>query len=396
MTLPIIITKDGLQPQSAQALRDELTTLVADQVPGYTADLPGSLIEDITSTDVGAMVLIDQARVELVNSLSPYGANEFLLNQLGQIYGVVRGQPTNTSVFVQFTATPGFVVNKGFVVSDGTHQYYVQDGGIVGSLGNVTLFCIASISGSWPIPANTVNQIITSVPISVGLACNNPNPGTPSTSEETVDNYRYRVLQAGKTASTGMATYLKTLLNNVSGVQTRLISVRQIGSNWQVLCGGGDPYSVGFAIFEALFNINDLVGSSHTERNVVVSVYDIPDNYNIIYVNPPAQTVNMVVTWNTTLTNYVSDTSVAILVANALTDYINSLYVGDYINIFEMETVFQVAVSAFIPAQNLSRFLFDVYIDGILTPPNSGTGLIAGDPEGYFITTSPSIIVNRG
>jgi hypothetical protein len=395
MTLPIVMTVSGVQPRSPVDINTELITNVAAIDPGYTV-LPGSLIEDISSTDTAAISLCDQAKVDLINSITPFGANEFLLNQLGQVYGVQLGQTTNTSVFVTFTSTSGFVINAGFVVSDGAHQYYVQDGGIVNSFSYVSLFCVASTQGTWAVPVNSVTTIITSVPSAYTVTCTNPVAGTPSTSVESWDNYRERVLIAGKAASTGMATYLKTLINEVPGVQTRLVSVRQVSGNWQILCGGGDPYSVGYAIFRALFDINHLVGSSHTERNVVVSVLDVPDRYNITYVNPTLQNVAINLTWNTTLTNFVSDASVSILVSNALAEYINTLYVGDYINIFEMESVFQIAVAGFIPAQNISRFVFSVYINSVLTAPNSGTGLVEGDPESYFSASPASIIVSRG
>lgn len=395
--LPIVMTKDGLQPQSPASLRDQLIALVSAQVPDYTANLPGSLIENIASTDVGAMVLIDQARVDLVNSITPFGANEFLLNQLGEIYGIMFGQPTNASVFVTFTSSPGLVINKGFIVSDGNHQYHVIDGGIIGSDGTVTLFCVASESGIWPIPQNTVGVIITSVPASYSLTVINHQAGTPSSGQESENNYRSRVLQAGKSASQGMASYLRTLVNNVPGVQSRLISIRQVSNQWQILVGGGDPYAVGFAIFQALFDINNLIGSTiDAGRNVIVSVVDPPDNYNIIYVNPVAQSVIINITWNTTLTNFISDASISVLVSTAISNYINSLYVGDKINEFELTTIFQQAVSAFIPAQYLSRFIYQIYIDSILTAPNPGTGLVEGDPESYFITDQPSIVVTRG
>ena len=120
MSLPTVITAAGLQPQSPATLRANLVAAVAAQNPGYTADLPGSLIEDIASTDVGALVVCDQARVDLVNSLSPYAANAQLLIQLGNISGVQQGTTSNTSVYVVFSGTVGFVVSPGFTVSDGT------------------------------------------------------------------------------------------------------------------------------------------------------------------------------------------------------------------------------------------------------------------------------------
>lgn len=79
MTLPIIMTSEGPQPTPATTIWQALIQAVSSQVPGYTANLPGSLIEDISSTDVAALAVIDQARVDAVNSVSPYGANASVL-----------------------------------------------------------------------------------------------------------------------------------------------------------------------------------------------------------------------------------------------------------------------------------------------------------------------------
>src|SRR5690348_8021837 len=102
---PVVITAQGLQPQDPTSLRLKLTSNVALTNPGYTANLPGGLIEDIASTDVGAIALCDQAKVDLVNSLTPNGANEPLLIQMGQVSGVPQGTPSNVSVVLQFSSS---------------------------------------------------------------------------------------------------------------------------------------------------------------------------------------------------------------------------------------------------------------------------------------------------
>lgn len=459
---PTIVTTAGMQPQSPASLLAQLLALVASTNPGYTANLPGSLIEDVSSTDVGAISECDQARVELFNSLTPYGANAFLLNQLGQIYGVPLGQGSNATVNVVFTGTVGFVIAQGFTVSDGTFQYTIQDGGIVGTGGvSPPLSALATSNGVWPIPANTVNQIVTSVPSSITLSVTNPLAGTPGTGPQTEWDYRSQVLQAGLAASMGMARYLKTLLGNVSGVQTRLIAVRQqTGGGYEVIVGGGDNYEVAYAIFRALFDIssNNLVGSimvvigitnanpgvvttllNHgyttgevititgivgmtalnsvpltitvlTEktfsvgvdttgfgayvsggvcepnpRNIVVSITDYPDVYNIPFVSPPAQTVTMVVTWNTTATNFTGAAAVQQLGVPALVNYINSIPVGAPILLYELQEVFSAAISSALPPQFLTRMVFAVSINGVGTAPESGTGIIPGDPESYML-----------
>lgn len=262
--LPTVVTAAGLQPTAPATIRANLEAAIAASNPGYTADLPGSLIEDILSTDVAAVAECDSARVELVNSLTPFGANLFLLNQLGAIYGVIPGQATNTSVFVVFSGTVGFVVPPGFTVSDGTHQYIVQDGGIVATGGATSpLFCVATVAGSWGVPVGTVTTLVTSVPGAVALTCSNPSTGTPGGSQETEESYRVRVLQAGLASAQGMGRFLKTLLQDVSGVQSRLVSVAQIdGGGWEVICGGGDPYQIAYAIFSGILDISSLVGST--------------------------------------------------------------------------------------------------------------------------------------
>lgn len=297
-TLPTVLTAAGLQPQTPASLRAQLLASVAATNPGYTANLPGSLIEDISSTDVGALVICDSARVEAVNSLTPFGANAFLLNQLGQIYGVQVGEPTNTSVDVVFSGPPGYVVPKDFVVSDGTFQYSVVDGGVVASGGTTDpLFCIGTVPGSWVVPAGTVTQLITSVPstLSPPLSCNNPLPGVPGDENgESEESYRARVLQAGLAASQGMARYLRTLLSEVSGVQPRLVSPLLNGSSWEIIVGGGDPFQVAYAIWQALgANINSLVGS--TLRVTAITNANpgvVTTNLNHGYVNGQVAQIN--------------------------------------------------------------------------------------------------------
>lgn len=471
MSLPTVFSKAGLLPQSPASLRSQLLASVLATNPGYTANLPGSLIEDVSSTDVGAIALCDSARVELINSMTPYGANAFLLSQIGQMLGTAIGEASNTSVFVVVTGPAGYVVPKGFTVSDGTYQYVLRDGGIIGSgLTSAPLFAVATIQGTWAVPAGTVNQIITSVPSPFVLSVTNPSPGTPGLpSGESEESYRSRVLDGELAASQGMARYLKTLLGNLPGAQKRLISVRQANGGWEVLCGGPDPYDVAGAIFESLFDINDLQGSvinitdaskaaaavittdlnhgledgqtgvvisgatgmtgingtwtvtviSNTtfsipynssgaptytgdgvvetnDRNVSVSISDPPDQYEIVYVDPPEQSVTIDLTWNTSSPNFISSAAIAQLGAPALAAYVNSLSVGVPMNLFELQSTFQAAVATVLDPQLLTRMVFTVNIDGVTVAPTSGTGIIAGDPESYFLTTANDITITQG
>ena len=467
-TVPLIITPAGLQPQTPASLNAQLIALVQAAVPGYTANLPGSLIEDLSSTATYALTLCDQALVELVNSLTTIGANPFILNMLGTQFGVVQGSANNTSVDVQFTGPAGYVVAPGFTVGDGTYQYIVQDGGVIPTGGvSLPLFAVATQTGSWPVGAGTVTQIATSVPTGITLAVTNPLAGTPGTATQAIEDYRAQVLLRQRASAQGMPSYLTSLLLAVPGVVARLVAVRQVTGGFEIIVGGGDPYAVADAIFRGVGDISRLVGSAllvegisnanpgvvtttlnhgYTTgqvvqitgvtgmaggingtftitvlspntfslginttgygtytggglvtpnfRNQVVNLSNPPDVYAITYVLPPSQTVNLTLTWNTSAVNFFNAAAANLLGTQALTTYINTLAVGQPMNIFEMEDVFKTAVAGLITAPLVTRLVFSVSINGIGVAPAAGTGVIQGDPESYF--TAATVLVNQG
>ncbi len=464
--LPLIMTKAGPVPTPPTTLHEQLLTTVESRSPGFTARLPGLLIEDLSSTAVAALAQCDAARVDTINSVTPFGSNAFILNLQGQMTGVSQAGETNTTVEVVFTGTPNFVIGPGFQVSDGSNTYYALDGGIVGSapsgsnLGtSLPLTFVAADPGSWAIPAGTVTTIETSVPSTVSLSCTNPYPGTLGGSAQTITSYRSQVLQAWSTSGQGMPSYIKTLVGAVPGVDQRLISVQPQGGGLKVLVGGTyDPAQVAYAIYCGVGDPSRLVGSSmsivgitnaaqavistalnhgysvgqqiaanyvggmttingvpltvyavidentfsvnfsslaapaYTSggvltpnlRNNLVAVIDYPDVYNIQFVSPPQQLVTATVTWNTSATGFVNTDAIAQLAAPALSAYVNGIYAGQPMNLFDLQDAFRNAISTVLSPSLLTRLVFAVSINGIGTAPSTGTGVIAGDIESYF------------
>lgn len=397
-SIPLVMGLNGPVSTSPTTFRDTIVSDVQSTNPDYTANLPASLIEDILSTDVGALALIDQARIDAVNSVTPYGANAYVLAQLGAQFGIVQGVGTNTSVYVQFSGSVGYTISAGFIVSDGTHQYVLQDGGVIDSSGSTSLlYAVANQAGTWSVPAGSVTTIVTSVPSGYTLTVTNPQAGVGSTSAETVDDYRARVLESGVTAVQGTPTYLKSLVKAVSGVDPRLVAVQQVTNGWEVICGGGDTYDVAYAILSSAMDLSSLYGSSiDTGRNVNVSILDYPDTYSIVYVNAPQQMVTMTVTWNTTLTSFTAATQVNQLGQAAIQSYINGIYVGQPINELEMTAAFQSAIASVLDPNYLTTLTYSVSINGTVTPPNAGTSIIPGDSESYFYADLTGITVAQG
>ncbi|UWX68814.1 baseplate J/gp47 family protein [Burkholderia gladioli] len=399
-TIPLVMTATGPVATDPTTLRQALVDGVAAEVPDYTANLPGGLIEDIASTDVGALVTIDQARVDAINSVTPYGANAFVLAQLGGQFGIPQGTSANASVYVVFSGPSGYVLPSGFVVGDGSNQYALQDGGVIQASGqSAQLFAVATNSGTFAIPAGTVNQIVTSLPSEYAglITVTNPQAGTAATSAESVQTYRGRVLQAGQVASVGTPAFLKTLLGKISGVQSRLISINQVTGGWQVVCGGGDAFAVAAAMLQGVGDIALLKGSQiDNSRNVNVSLFQNPNTYNLTFVNPPQQVVTMAVTWNTTLPNFTAGSSVNQLAAPALQAYINSIYAGQPINLNEATATFLDAVAPVIDGPNVTTLQFAVTINGTPATPAAGTNIITSDPESYFFASATAVTVTQG
>ena len=470
MSVTVVLTDAGRVNTSPATLFNNLTTTVAATNPGYTYNLPGSLVADIAGTDVAALAVCDSAVTELINSVTPYGANAFILAQLGAVYGVPMGAGSTTSVYVVFSGPPGFPIPKGFTVYDSISQYVVQDGGIINSAGTtIPLYALAVTQGIWAVTANSVTNIFTSVPSSIGLTVTNPLPGIPGTTAQTEGQYRSQVLQAGLVGCQGTPAYLRTLLECISGVQSQLIAIQPTNGAWKIIVGGGDAYEVGYAIYRAVPDVGMLVGSSieissittanpgvvtttlnhgyvtgqtisfqnvggmlelnsgtytatvlsgtsfsigvdttsylpfteggevlPNERNVVVSINNYPDYYNIPFVNPPQQSVGVLLVWNTTAVNFIAVSQFSQIATQAIVGYVNALPVGAPINVFEMERTVQEAAASVLPSALLSRMVWSVTINGVATAPAAGTQLISGDPESYFYATTATIVVEQG
>jgi hypothetical protein len=383
---PLLFSASGPVATPPATLQQALIASVAAMVPNYTASLPGSMIEDMSSTDVGALVVVDQARVDAVNNVSPYAANPYILAQLGAMFGVPSGVSANGNANVVFSGSPGYVIPPGFLVSDGTNQYAVQDGGTIGTGGSSqSIYVVATNSGTFAIPANSIVTPVTSVPSPYSLTVTNPLAGVPATAAETMEAYRSRVLEAFAVSIQGTPSYLKTLLLALPGVSPRLVSVRQSGSSWQVICGGGDPFQIAGAIYAGVSQIGLLAGSSISSlRNVTVSIYDAPDTYTIVYVSPPQQTVTVAVTWNTTLANFTASALVNQYIVGAVQAYTNSILVGQPINLLMMTEQIQLAIAPVLAPNNLTTLQFAVTINSVPVSPTAGTSVIASDPESSF------------
>lgn len=400
--LPISYDIAGPVPKTTDELRQLVIDTATALSPGLTTDLPGSLIEDMVSTSVGALVVCDQARVDLINSCSPYAANVHLLAQLGGMYGVQKGQGTNTSVYEVFSGPPGFAIPKGFIVGDGTYTYAVQRDTMIPESGQTEpVYCLATTAGTWAVPAGTVNQIKTSVPDSYNLTCTNLTDGLPGAAEQTFSSYRAQVFQAGMYGVQGTPDCYRIELKNVYGVQENLISYRQAAlGSWVAVVGGGDPYEVAYAIYKSVPDISLLTndvsnpsGAAVEKKTIPIIVY--PDTYQVPFVVPSSQNVALLITWNTASTSYVDPTGIAKAVQQSIADYVNAIAVGEPINILMVRDIFLNEVKGLVTPGLVSMIEVQVGINGKIVPPVADSSLVYGDTYAYFSTSASQIQVKQ-
>lgn len=401
--LPIIMTEAGAQPTPPKTLLANLISRVAQIVPDYTANLPAGLITDLASTATGAIALIDQARVDLINSVTPYGANIPLLMQLGTTYGVPQGEGTNTSVYITFSGPPGFGIPKGFTIGDGNNQYAVVRDTVIPSSGQTEpVYSLATSTGSWAVPEGTVTQIITSVPKGFTVTCTNLTAGLPGLAEQSWASYRGQVMQSGMKTVQGTPDYFRTVLEEVEGVQASLLSFRQASlGKWVAIVGGGDPYEVAYAIYKAVPDISVLTndvsnpsgGAEVEKKTIQIDVY--PDSYQVPFVVPTSQTGAVFITWNTASTNYIDPTGISMAVQQPVADYINAIATGQPINILQIQEIFLEAVQGLVPPSLVSMIDIQIGINGTIVAPEANSKLVFGDTYGYFSTTAGQIQVEK-
>jgi hypothetical protein len=224
------------------------------------------------------------------------------------------------------------------------------------------------------IAANTYYLVVTAEnALGETVASNEESITTTGTTSTITANFALPSGATGGKLYVGTATGLENVVTNFGAVSTLTITAIPTLSGtpptsnttantagFRVIVGGtGDPYEVANAILQSVADPTDLTGSAvSSTRNVRVSVSDYPDTYSIVYVVPPSQTVTMVVTWNTSLSNFAGGGTFQALVAPIIAQYVSNLAVGAPINELEMTYLFQQAVAAQIDQNLITRLVF--------------------------------------
>jgi hypothetical protein len=134
------------------------------------------------------------------------------------------------------------------------------------------------------------------------------------------------------------------------------------------------------------------VGTTGTiPRNQVVTIFDAPDSYQIPFVVPIEQPTSVQITWKTSATGIISNDSVQVLCAEPIRTYINNLGPGQPINEYELQYVFQESIVNLIPTAFLTYIDIVIRINGVVVPPDVGTGIVLADPGGFYLVSQSGV-----
>lgn len=262
MALSVIMTEAGATPTDVTTIRDTLDADITQTNPGYTSNLPGTLVEDLLSTVTAGVAACDQARVESINSVSAIAVNESMLDQLAAAKGFTRSSLVNTRAYVSMSGAVGTIIDAGFEVSDGTYTYATTSSVVISSTGTTSslVLVVATQSGSWIPAAGSITTVVTQ-PDNSTITVNNPSVGIAG-GEESYDDFRQRILEADAAGVQGSPSYLKSQVKNVPGVVNRTVSVKSYSNGYLVTASGGDLYEIANALYQSIGDITLLRGST--------------------------------------------------------------------------------------------------------------------------------------
>ncbi|QCE32954.1 hypothetical protein FAI41_04720 [Acetobacteraceae bacterium] len=392
-----VIADSGIHTTDPTILRQNLVNLAEKLAPGVATDLPGTLVEDMASTSVGALAQMDAAKVEMFGSFSPLTMNSQFLNVYGAQMGITRGTESNASAYLTIKGTSGTYIATGFQFSDGQNIYATTAPTAIPESGVSNNVYVSAIEFfETPPAANSITQVNTSLPTGGITSVTNPTAGTPGISAETDASYRLRIWQALQAQPQGSPTCVKNMIGNIQGVVKRTIACAVDPNGYRILVDGGDPSQIAAAIYASIFDISRLLGSAGNGKlgtNVTASVVDGQDQYNIQYVRPAQQKVTVNITWGITLINAVDPNKLAQLAAPPVSDYINSLYAGQPISLAGVKQAFLSAFEQISDVSQLSVYAAKIFIDGVEQPTPQGDELVYGDSEAYFVTSPDNISI---
>lgn len=378
------LTKDGYKIPTASEIRELFTKKMQDKSSAFrqeTADVQNALL------DCAEVVLLEFHNIanELINSVSLSNANDFMFLQMAQTLGLKQRGQSKAQVMLEFSGNYGDYIPQGCKVG----VFETTQATIIPTTKKVRVLAEGDTEEIYQ--ANTLTTIDTNLN-NDNISVTNPSASYATSEAETYAEFKQRAQTILRNARVGSFEYVKSCLLSLSGIQSRLINSRitsakdSENNTWQgveFVIGGGEPSEIANVLFNNYIETQKLL--SNPSDNETSRTQTIPINYNgnalsVSYTLP--KLINFGLKINIAFKSLsISSNNVDIVCNEILTNFINSMQVGEPLNKLTIENLIVNALADY----NVSPSEISVLE---ITPQTSEDGIEFIDDEwdlnGYF------------
>ena len=221
------IGNTGVIKDNPTDIRDDILNQAIDNVEGFT-NLPSGIQNNLLDESVIVISEIQDMLSNVMNSVSPLYANDFMVLELGEAFGLKIKDKTLPNTTITFYGLAGVVIPEGLEISnaDSSKKFVTTKSDIINASGQVSIYCEGADYYDTPTPANTLTVMLNQV-LNV-TSCTNLNDAVETTPAETISEFRTRFQNRALANRSGTVATLNDELKKVEGTVDRLCTYRRL------------------------------------------------------------------------------------------------------------------------------------------------------------------------
>ena len=370
------ITAEGAVLDNPEEIREKLMDEVKAKIPSFLG-LPAELQTNLIDSSVIICSHFDSALVDLFNSIAPYYANDLMLTQFGESFGIKRIKKQAANISLTFSGEAGAIIPKGTIVQnmEGKQVFETDDDAVILGNGEALVHATSVDDITDIIPKDTINQMVSEI-VNV-RAVTNKTEGAQTIMAETTEEYRKRVQRGMRGNKMGSIDYAEERLLALKGVIGRMVSFKYttkkvgetITASVNAVVGGGDDYEVAFALFSSfvsplLFTSDPSDGDTNRTTTIELNLNGV--DFNVMFTRPKTREVSISANIKVIAgTLPVAEGVIKDVLYGNLSKYINNLRVGTSISLYTIEKyIFDTLDEMGYKPNIIQNMTFTVQIDG--------------------------------
>ena len=333
------IGNTGVIKDDPTVIRERLINKAIEKVEGFT-NLPSGIQNNLLDESVIVESEIQDMLSNVMNSVSPLYANDFMILELGEAFGLKMKDKALPNTTITFYGLAGVVIPEGLEISnaDSSKKFVTTKSDIINASGQVSIYCEGADYYDTPTPANTLTVMLNQV-LNV-TSCTNLNDAVETTPAETISEFRSRFQTKALANKSGTIATLDSALTEIKGTVDRFCTYRESQiikegikeAVIEVIVGGGDDYQVALALFNSVLRPDIFVSNpsgDETNRTININVTFNGVDFPIVYTRPKINqlSINIQLTVQSGFINIPSE-AFTLLLRPYYKDYINNLKIG--------------------------------------------------------------------